>query len=443
MRKIIALLLAVVMCLSLAACGSSDNQSADTSSAANSGDSTANGSDSTGDAASDAQEKVSLTLMNIWCGSDSKAEEWARIISDFNKEYAGVYEIVVEDQADYDAYEDKMKTLISTGNTPDLFTFKGQSLADFSASGKLMDLTAFVGGEDIAGRFKDGTFDGVDYNGSYYCIPYETAYIPLMYNQNLLTAAGAEVPTSYDELYAAAAKIADTGVYPITQTTGSNAWFSQLWFSYCLASVMGADIYNYAYDSAEWIEGAKLYTTLTEYSEPDIVGGTTSDANGNFFNERSAFYCNGTWICGRIASEGVEGLADSLTVGGTLSYNGKNGGGMMNINQGYIGAAASDDAAHVAAVEAFLEFITRSDEVLALSKSSGALFSVSYDESQLPEGLQTSILSAGNAASFTFDHVQNKMTPQVWAAYVENIDSLILGEMTAEEFCQALAAAAE
>ena len=94
-------------------------------------------------------------------------------------------------------------------------------------------------------------------------------------------------------------------------------------------------------------------------------------------------------------------------------------------------------------MEAFLEFITRSDEVLALSKSSGALFSVSYDESQLPEGLQTSILSAGNAASFTFDHVQNKMTPQVWAAYVENIDSLILGEMTAEEFCQALAAAAE
>lgn len=441
-KRYIALLLAVLMCVSLCACGSkvaSSNSSASTSSSAE----TASNAESAPAESEVPQEKVSLTLMNIWCGADSKAAEWSRIIADFNKEYEGLYEIVVEDQADYDAYEDKMKTLISTGNTPDLFTFKGQSLANFSASGQLMDITEFVTSDEMASRFKDGTFNGIDYEGSYYCIPFETAYIPLMYNTKLLDAAGAEIPTSYDELYDAATKIADSGIYPITQSTGSNAWFSQLWLTYCLASVMGPDIYDYAYDSAEWIEGVELYTTLTQHSEADIVGGTTADANGNFFNERSAIYCNGTWICGRIASEGVPGLDSSLAVGGTLAYNGKNAGGMMNINQGYIGAAKSDDPNHVAAVEAFLEFITRSEEVLALSKSSGALFSVIYDESQLPEGLQTSILAAGSASAFTFDHVQNKMTPQVWDAYLANIDGLVLGETSAEEFCQALAAAVD
>ncbi len=137
----------------------------------------------------------------------------------------------------------------------------------------------------------------------------------------------------------------------------------------------------------------------------------------------------------------MPGLVDSLTVSGSLAYNGQNGGGMININQGYLGAAATSDPARAAAIEAFFEFVTRADQVLPLSKASGALFSVDYDESQLDPGLQTQILNAGKAAAFTVDTIQNKMSPQVWGAYIDNIDSLVLGEMSAEEFCQALAAA--
>ena len=72
-----------------------------------------------------------------------------------------------------------------------------------------------------------------------------------------------------------------------------------------------------------------------------------------------------------------------------------------------------------------------------------SVFSVDYDESQLDPGLQTQILNAGKAASFTINTIQNSMSPQVWGAYLENIDALVLGEITAEQFCQALAAAAE
>ena len=354
-----------------------------------------------------------------------------------------MYEIVVEDQPNYDDYELKMKALVASGDTPDLFTFKGQVLNDYCTSGQLMDLTAFLAKDEIASRFKAGTFNGLDFDGRIYCIPYETAYIPMMFNNKLLEAAGVEVPTSYDELYAAAEKITASGVTPLTHVTGGNAWFSQLWFTYCLASVAGENALDLAYDSAEWIEAAELYKTLAPISEADLVGGGTQEANGLFFNEKTAIYVNGTWICGRIANEGVPGLAEGLTIGGSLAYNGKNGGGMINVNQGYLGAARSDDPAHIAAVEAFFEFITRAEQVLPLSKSSGALFSVDYDESQLDPGLQTQILNAGKAASFTINTIQNSMSPQVWGAYLENIDALVLGEITAEQFCQALAAAAE
>lgn len=432
-KKMLAILLVMAMCLGLlAGCGNKNDP-------ADAPDNTPPpvSSEPTG-----TQEKVTLSMMNIWCGADSKAAGWTDIVNAFNAEYQGVYEVVLEDQADYDAYVEKMKALISSGDTPDLFTFKADRLAEYSGTGELMDLSDAVYNTEVAGRYNESLLRAAEYEGTLYCIPYETAIIPMMYNANLLQAAGVNaLPTSYDELYAVSEQLRNSGVYPIAQSTGSAAWFAMLHFSYCLAAVMGADIYDYAYDSPEWVEAAKLYQSLYPHSEDDMVGSDTSIVNGNFFNERAAIYCNGTWIVGRIASEGVAGLSDAIDVGGTLSYNGKNGGGYMSVVQAYIGAAATDDVNKQAAVKAFVEFVTRADQVLPLCQSSGSLFAVDIDTTQLAEGLQTDIISAASEATFLFDHVQDMMSSQVWAAFMENVEGLVLGETSAEDFCAALAAA--
>jgi len=438
MKKLIALLLALVMVLSLVACGAKKEETPKADAPA----ADAPAADAPAADAPAAEGEVVLTMMNIWCGADSKAAGWTDIVNAFNAEYEGKYEVKLEDQADYDAYVEKMKALISSGDTPDLFTFKADRLNDYCGTGELMNLTDAVYNSEVGNRISQDTLKASEYEGTLYCLPYETAIIPLMYNTKLFENAGATIPTSYDELYAAGDLIRASGIYPIAQSTGSENWFSMLHYSYCLASVMGADIYNYAYDSAEWIEATELYTTLYAHSEDDMIGGDTSVTNGHFFNERAAMYCNGTWIVGRLGSEGVPGLVDSIDVSGTLSYKGKNGGGYMSIVQAYIGAAASDDPAHQAAVAAFLEFVTRPDQVLPLCQSSGSLFAAEIDTTQLAEGLQTEIIAAGAEATFLFDHVQDKMTSAVYSAYQENIESLLLGEISAADFCAALADAA-
>lgn len=96
---------------------------------------------------------VVLNFPSIWVGTDSKAEVFGKMIAGFNEQYAGKYEIKIEEQTDYDAYRDKIRTLISTGDAPDIFTV--DSMADltlFSQSGKLMDITAYAE-EKLGSRF--------------------------------------------------------------------------------------------------------------------------------------------------------------------------------------------------------------------------------------------------------------------------------------------------
>lgn len=448
MKKLLALLLALAMCLSLlAGCAQTaeetpaEGDTAETPAEEGAEEAPAEEESSSEESSG---EVITLRMQNIWCGADSKTEGWTAIVNGFNEEYAGKYEVILEDQADYDAYVEKMRTLISSGDTPDLFTFKADVRNTYASTGNLMDLTGAVYGTDVEGRYDASVLEDAKYeDGGLYALPYETAIIPLMYNTKLFEAAGAAIPTSYDELYEAGDLLRESGVYPIAQSTGSAAWFSMLYYSYCLASVMGADIYDYAYDSPEWIEATELYTTLTAHSQDDTVGSDTSVTNGHFFNERAAIYCNGTWIVGRIESEGVEGLADSIEVGGTLSYNGENGGGYMSIVQAYIGAAATDDPARQEAVKAFIEYVTRPEEVLPMCQSSGSLFAVNIDTTQLEPGLQTDIMEAASGATFLFDHIQDMMPSTVWSAYQTNVDALLLGEMSAEDFCAALQAASE
>jgi len=131
MKKLIALLLALVMVLSLVACGAKKEETPKADAPA----ADAPAADAPAADAPAAEGEVVLTMMNIWCGADSKAAGWTDIVNAFNAEYEGKYEVKLEDQADYDAYVEKMKALISSGDTPDLFTFKADRLNDYCGTG--------------------------------------------------------------------------------------------------------------------------------------------------------------------------------------------------------------------------------------------------------------------------------------------------------------------
>lgn len=385
-------------------------------------------------------EAVQLKLMNIWAGADSKAGEFANMVNAFNEAYKGQYEIVVEDQTDYDAYTDKVRILVSTGSTPDLFTFvKTSNLELYSESGNLMDLTELLEEPEMAERFMPGVVDSAKYEGKNYCMPYENALIPIMFNNRLLENAGIKaVPESYEALFEDCEKLKASGIAPLTQMTNDVAWTSMLWYTYALAACGGPDVYERGLDDSAFVEAAELLLKMFDYTTSDAVGADASVVNGHFFNERAAVYPNGSWIFGRIKSEGVEGLYDNIILSPGFSYKGNNGGAYVNSIQAYFAAAKQEDPKKEEAVKAFFRFITEPDRVTKLSNESGSLFVIKTTVDENTDPLQAELVAQADKADFLLETFESKMPAAVANGFAPALESMVLGETTPEEFVQTL-----
>lgn len=390
-------------------------------------------------------EEIVLSFPCIWVGADSKAEVFGKMVEEFNTVYDGQYQVDIEEQTDYGAYKDKIRTLISTGDAPDIFSVADYSDTRlYSESGKLMDLTDFLSSETMADRFQDGLVEEAGYNGVNYCFPYEMGVVPIMYNGKLLEEAGAEkIPTSFEELWEMCDKLEASGVAPLAQMTSekNKGWTSMLWYSYAVAASGGEHAYDGGLDNPAFIEAAQLLLKMYDYTTSDAVGADTTVVNGHFFNERTAVCPNGSWLLGRIKSEGAKGLYDNLIIGSGLSYEGKNEGAYLNSVQAYLAAGKQEDPEREKAVQTFFEFITRPDKVLELANSSGSLFSVKIDENKIEDPIQAQIIKDSQNAAFQIGTFNANVSTQVSNAFSAALESMVLGDITPEEFVEQLKAA--
>ena len=63
-----------------------------------------------------ANDEIIINFPSVWVGTDSKAPYMAELIEAFNAENAGSIKVIVEEQTDYQAARDKLRTTITTGD---------------------------------------------------------------------------------------------------------------------------------------------------------------------------------------------------------------------------------------------------------------------------------------------------------------------------------------
>lgn len=103
-----------------------------------------------------ADDEIIINFPSIWVGTDSKAAYMSKLIDAFNAENAGSIKVVVEEQTDYQAYRDKIRTTITTGSAPDLCILDTTfDIKAYAESGKFMDLTPYLD-EGWGKNFTDG-----------------------------------------------------------------------------------------------------------------------------------------------------------------------------------------------------------------------------------------------------------------------------------------------
>ena len=418
MKKLIALLLALVMVFALAACGQQ--------------------------AAPAQTGEIVINFPSIWVGTDSKAEYMGKLIEAFNAENAGAIKVVVEEQTDYQAYRDKIRTTIATGSAPDVCILDTTfDIKAYAESGKFMDLTPYLDA-GWGKNFTDGAFDAWSVDGKVSILPFESAVFTPIYNKTLFEKAGWDhFPATYDEFFQFCEDCKANGINAMGQMAGDNAWSSMLWYSLIVEAIGGKDVYANGLKDPAFVEAAKVLKQMYDYTFDGAVSATAGDVNGHFIGRDTAIYLNGPWWIANFYKEdnAVDGklLADECEVAVNPSYgDGKGNGGLVTTVQGFLAAAKQDDPAKEAAVVKFLQYVTDPEHVSELALSSGAMFFVKYTPSPDTNVISQKVTEVANSAEFTILHVNGAFPTAFSTEFPAAVSALVLGEVDEQGFVDML-----
>ena len=202
MKKFLATLLALVMVLSLAACGGGDSGS--TSAPADSGSSDSAPAD-TGSSG-----KTAINVIAAEYGQNTKTW-WANFQSEFNASHDDI-DLTVE-VVSWNDISTVVNTRISGNAAPDILNI--DLFAAYQADGLLLPASDYVSDETYA-KLYPAFLDQSVVDGVVWAIPDLASARAMYYNKDILDAAGVEVPTTWEELKAACEKIKayDSNIYP-------------------------------------------------------------------------------------------------------------------------------------------------------------------------------------------------------------------------------------
>ena len=249
MKKFLAMLLALVMILSLAACGAKEEAPAETQAPAAEAPAEAPAAD----------EKVEVTMIAAEYGGETAAW-WADFVAKFNAANPNI-NLVVDVVSWNDIYT-VVNTRVANGEAPDLLNI--DVFADYQADDLLLPAEEWVS-EETYSKFFDSFLAESVVDDVVWAVPDLASARALYYNADILEAAGVAVPTTWEELKAAceAIKAYDPEVYPwgVDMTTDEG----QACFAYYAWNNGGGFVDadgNWALNSAENVEAVEFITGL-------------------------------------------------------------------------------------------------------------------------------------------------------------------------------------
>ncbi len=395
-----------------------------------------------------AEDEIIINYPTFQIGVNTSAPVMAKLVEDFNTEYAGKYKIVVEEIPGDSNYFEKMKVLISSGELPPVVYGAGKSLLDLAlAQDLVLDIDNIVRSDpEWLAMYTDKAMISNARDGKIYASPSEGGKVGYFYNKELFAKAGIEKPAeTWDEFFEIADKLLAAGITPFAMDTGDGAWCTQLMMGAMIATSgdEGLEFMNtkhpFNYNIQPVIDAAaKIQMMFQKYTTKDAVGGLYENAANNFFNEQAAMIANGPWMIGDFSdtSKTMEGFDQKV---GTAIYPDNfvyeyQGEGMFATKQ-------DDPALEEAAVAMIKYFTSEKAQLLALEMQgmlpSSPTVEVS-DKAKESFPLLAEFLEKAAGATKSSNNFTANMFPNMEDIVSQQMPSLATGAITPEEFAQAL-----
>ena len=307
MKRILALVLSLVLCIGLlAACGSKEEPAAEEAvtqePAEESAEETAEAVEETEAALPEgviSEEEATLRIYAQYSDDDTKVP-YDYAVEQLKTAYPNVT-LELEVQAQDDGQ--KLMTYAATGNLPDIYQVALAQIENFKESGNIMVLN------DVAERvgFTDKIFESAEnilYNedGNIYAFPYAgNEYVVWYYNKTVFEENGVEVPTTFDELLAAIETFKSNDIVPMS-IFGAEGWITAAMYDVLATrwdsgGIAKLDNGEGSITEEAYVNAADMMNQLVKAGIFQNSASTTNydQASEMFLNGESAMFLNGQW----------------------------------------------------------------------------------------------------------------------------------------------------
>jgi glucose/mannose transport system substrate-binding protein len=191
-----------------------------------------------------------------------------------------------------DAAMTVLKSRVVSGNPPAAAQIKGPSLQEWGAEGVLANIDGVAKAEKWDLLLPKVVSDVMKYKGSYIAAPVNVHRVNWLWvNPAALQKAGAKVPATWDEFFAAAEALKKAGLTPVAH--GGQSWQDFTTFESVALGVGGVDFYKRALVRLEpsALTSPTMEKVLTTFKR--IKGYTDKGANGRDWNLATAMVIKG------------------------------------------------------------------------------------------------------------------------------------------------------
>lgn len=301
-RKLLSLVMAGAMVLSLAACGNNTGAgSVEPSPAASNEPAPA--------AVSDEDVAAADITLDMWCiatESDSNRHSYEAAIADMAEKYPNI--TLNWEAFENQSYKTKIKAAVSANEMPDIFfTWSCAFLADFVDAGKVYCLDAAY--EEFKDELPESMLGNSTYDGKHYGVPLTMNIVGLFANMDLLKQVGYdEIPGTYDEFIECCDALKAAGITPFG-CAGKETWCVTEYLESVIEKSVGYETLNDIFlGRATWnnpdvAAAVDTFQGLVNngYFDPNGIALSNDEVKNNFIEGKYAFYMNGTWNCADFA----------------------------------------------------------------------------------------------------------------------------------------------
>ena len=249
----------------------------------------------------EAAKEVTIRFFHKW-PEPEQLDYYNFVISEFNKTHPNI-KVEMEAASD-EAYKDKIRVLMASGEVPDIyFSWAGEFSWKFTRAGQALDITDALMNSDWKDKVVLAAVEPYKVDGKVYGIPMRINAKFMVYNKDIFSQQGLNVPTTWDEFLAVSESLKAAGITPIS-FGNEFPWASAHYVGDLNAKLVNGDVLKADYlltaepdalfTDPGYVEALKRFKQLGDmgYFNDGANGISHSNARSAFIAGKAAmFYC--------------------------------------------------------------------------------------------------------------------------------------------------------